>query len=527
VFWAFFTVSNNFSDTNVYIQQHMLTKYLILAFYFLILLLIGFISSKEVKDIKDYYVGGKKLGYWVVAFSTRATGESAWLLLGLTGLGAIAGVSAFWVVLGEIIGVSVAWFVLAKRFKWLTDRYESITIPDYLVSRFNAKTHTLRLIAAISLAVFVIIYVSAQIDATGSAFEAFLGWNYYTGALFGFVIVLAYIFFGGFVAVAWSDLFQGVLMFLGLVLLPIFAVFTISTGTGILEGLHTIDPNLVNVWGGNLDALTIATLAGYVLIGLGFMGSPQIFVRFMSIKDEEEINKGRWVAIFYTLLTDAAAVTVGIIGRYLFTESGADPEIVLGNNGQNVLIQLVEHTFPLIIVGFYIAVVLSAIMSTIDSLLVVASSAIMRDIYQQILRPSSKVENLTGLSRIVTLGMALLALAIAMTVAFTTPDRTIFWFVIFGWSGIAATFCPVIILSLFWSKYSEKGAIASMIVGFLSVPFFKFVVTQLEGIGPIFDRLDVLGPSFLLSMLAGVLVTMMAPGDNKDVLDYGTTTPSS
>lgn len=497
----------------------MLTKYLILALYFLVLLLIGFISSKQVKDLKDYYVGGKKLGYWVVAFSTRATGESAWLLLGLTGLGAMVGVSAFWVVLGEIIGVSVAWFVLAKRFKWLTDKYDSITIPDYLVSRFKSKTHTLRLIAALSLAIFVIIYVSAQIDATGSAFEAFLGWNYYGGALFGFVIVLAYIFFGGFVAVAWSDLFQGILMFLGLVLLPIFALFNMTTGPSILDGLHTIDPNLVNIWGGNLDILTIATIAGYVLIGLGFMGSPQIFVRFMSIRDEEEINKGRWVALFYTLLSDAAAVTIGVFGRYLFTEAGADPEIVLGNNGQNVLIQMVESTFPLIIVGFYIAVVLSAIMSTIDSLLVVASSAVMRDIYQQIFNPHAKVENLTSLSRIVTLGMALLALAIAMTVAFTTPDRTIFWFVIFGWSGIAATFCPVIVLSLFWQKYSEQGAIASMIVGFLSVPFFKFVVTRIDTIGPVFDRLDVLGPSFLLSMLAGVIVSMIKPGFNQDVAE--------
>lgn len=495
----------------------MLTKYLMLALYFMILLAIGFVSSSKIKDIKDYYVGGKKLGYWVVAFSTRATGESAWLLLGLTGLGAIAGVSAFWVVVGEVIGVSVAWFVLAKRFKWLTDKYDSITVPDYLVSRFKSKTHTLRIIAATVLAVFVVIYVSAQIDATGSAFEAFLGWNYFYGAIFGFVIVLAYIFFGGFVAVAWSDLFQGVLMFLGLVMLPIFAVFKLSSDQSIWQGLETIDPNLVNIWGGNLDVLTIASIAGYILIGLGFMGSPQIFVRFMSIRDEEEINKGRWVAIGYTLLSDSAAVMIGIIGRYIFTEAGGDPEAILGNNGQNVLIQLVEYTFPLLIVGFYIAVVLSAIMSTIDSLLVVASSAIMRDIYQQILRPDTRIENISQLSRVVTVAMALVALAIAMLVAVTTPERTIFWFVIFGWSGIAATFCPVTILSLFWSKYSEKGAIASMLVGFLSVPFFKFVVTQIEGIGPIIDRLDVLGPSFLLSMIAGIVVTWMSPDHNEDV----------
>ena len=473
----------------------MLTKYIILSLYFLILFLIGIISSKQIKDIKDYYVGGKKLGYWVVAMSTRATGESAWLLLGLTGLGAIAGVSAYWVVVGEVLGVSIAWLVLAKPFKRLSDQYESITIPDYLVSRFRAKSHLLRVIASTALSVFVIIYVSAQIDATGSAFEAFLGMNYFKGALIGFGIVVLYIFFGGFVAVAWSDLFQGMLMFFGLVILPLVGIFFLNSDISLFEGLHQIDPGLVNVWGsGGLTGMNIATLIGYALIGLGFLGSPQIFVRFMSIKDEAEINKGRWVAIGFTLLTDIAAVTIGLIGRYLFTEAGADPIAVLGNNGQNVLVMLVEHTMPLIIVGLYVAVVLSAIMSTIDSLLVVASSAVIRDFYQQIFRPDLKVENLTLISRMVTVGMAFVALGIALTVAINVPGRTIFWFVIFGWSGIAATFCPVIILSLFWKDFTEKGAIASMITGFLGVPFFKFVVPAIEGVGPYFGAIAELGP---------------------------------
>ena len=172
----------------------MTVKYIILFFYFAILFLIGFLASKRVKNTKDYYVGGKNLGYWVVAFSARATGESAWLLLGLTGLGAMVGVSAFWVVLGEVIGVSIAWFLMAEKFKILSDKYDSITIPDYLVSRFKSKNNTLRIVAATALSLFVTIYVSAQIDATGSAFESFLGWNYFIGAIVGFFIVLTYIF---------------------------------------------------------------------------------------------------------------------------------------------------------------------------------------------------------------------------------------------------------------------------------------------------------------------------------------------
>ena len=345
----------------------MISNYIILLLYFLVLFLLGHYASKRIHNIKDYYVGGKKLGFWVVAFSTRATGESAWLLLGLTGMGAIVGISAFWVVVGEVIGVAAAWFLMAKKFKRLTDTYDSITIPDYLVSRFKSKTHTLRKLSATVLSIFVVIYVSAQIDATGTAFETFLGWNYYAGAVVGFLIVLAYIFSGGFVAVAWSDLFQGLLMMFGLILLPTVAWMLISDPP-LFEKLNAIDPGLMDIWGaGGLTTMNIVTLIGFMMIGLGFMGSPQLFVRFMSIKNEAEINKGRWVAIVFTIITDSAAVMVGILGRYYFDEAGSDIESILGNGGQNVLSMLVNEVMPPLLVGLFIAIVLSAIMSTIDS----------------------------------------------------------------------------------------------------------------------------------------------------------------
>ena len=483
----------------------MFTQYIILICYFITLFAIGFFASKKINNIKDYYVGGKRLGFWVVAFSTRATGESAWLLLGLTGMGAIAGISAFWVVVGEVIGVSVAWLLMAKPFKQLTDQYQSITIPDYLVSRFNSKSHTLRILSATVLSVFVVIYVSAQIDATGSAFEAFLGWDYHTGAMVGFLIVLAYILTGGFIAVVWSDLFQGLLMLFGLVLLPTVAWMMIS-GPPLFAGIAQIDPGLMNIWGsGGLTAINLFTILGFVMIGLGFMGSPQLFVRFMAIKNVAEINKGRWVAILFTIITDSAAVMVGIIGRNYFNHQGTDIELIIGNGGQNVLSMLVSEVMPALLVGLFVAVVLAAIMSTIDSLLVVASSAITRDFYQQILQPEADDKKLTKMSRRVTLLMALIALGVAFLVSVLSPDRTIFWFIIFGWSGIAATFCPVMILSLFWKGYTEKGAIASMITGFICIPVFKFGMTGIPGIGIYFDKMDVLLPSFLLAMLAGYI----------------------
>lgn len=495
----------------------MTVKYLILFLYLAALFFIGVFASRRIKNIGDYYVGGKSLNFWIVAFSSRATGESAWLLLGLTGMGAISGVSTYWVVVGEVLGVAIAWQFMARKFKHLTDKYDSITIPDYLESHFKSRTTTLRKVAAVALASFVVIYVSAQIDATGSAFEAFLGWNYYMGAIVGFLIVLAYIFLGGFIAVAWSDVFQGILMFIGLMLIPIVALFTVPNIREITSGLHAMDPDLLNIWGpGGFNLMNIMTILGFAMIGLGFLGSPQVFVRFMSIKSEKEINRGKWVAIFYTILTDTAAVTAGIVGRYIFTEAGQDPEAILGNAGQNVLSMTVDYLFPLIIVGFYIAIVLSAIMSTVDSLLVVGSSALSRDLYQKVFNPDIEQDKITRISRMITLIMAISALIIALIVAFSTPGRTIFWFVIFGWSGIAATFCPVIILTLFWRGYTEKGALASMITGFLAVPFFKFVVPGIEGIGPYVEKLDVMGPSFAVAFVFGFIVSMAWPGNEPD-----------
>lgn len=493
-------------------DKDLIIKIVVLAIYVGILFLIGILASRRIKGMSDYYVGGKKMGFWAVAFSARATGESGWLLIGLTGMGAMAGYSTYWVVVGELLGVFVSWQFMAKRFKKRSDTYGAITIPDYLQSHFKSTTHTLRIIAASVLVIFIVIYVASQIDVTGVAFRSMLGIDYKLGALIGFLIVLAYIFFGGFVAAVWSDLFQGLLMFFGLVLLPIVVWFSMDHGAGVTEGLNAIDPTLTQIMGRSTDGwMNLFTILGFSMIGLGFLGSPQVYVRFMSIKDEKEIDKGKWVAVIFTLLTDAAAVTIGILARIYFTEAGQDPEGVLGNNGEDVLSMITESFLPTLLVAVFVAIVLSAIMSTIDSLLILASSAITRDFYQKIFRPHLKDEDLTSISRVATIIMAFTALIIAIIMNYVSPDRQIFWVIIFGWSGIAATFCPLIILSLFWKGYSEKGAIASMISGFVAVILFNFVFKEMPNIGAYFTALDVLAPSFVVAMIVGVIVSKIYP----------------
>jgi len=487
------------------------------AVYLAVLLGLGVVASRRMKGLEDYFAASKGVGYWAAAFSARATGESAWLLLGLTGMGATMGVRGFWVVLGEVLGVSGAWLLMGRRFKRLTDRYESITVPDYLASRFRDDAHVLRLVSATALVIFVTIYISAQIDATGTAFESFLGIDYFVGALVGFVVVMAYSTGGGFLAVVWSDVFQGTLMFLGLVALPVAGVMALGGWGPMTANLVAQDPSLMS-WTGpdGLTALTGASILGLSLIGLGFLGSPQVFVRFIAMRRDDEIGKGAAVAIVFTLLSDAGAVVAGMAGRALLVDGDVG---VLGNGGQDVLPLMVEHLMPAAIVGLYIAIVLSAIMSTVDSLLVVASSAAVRDAYQKVLNPHLKSDELLSVSRIATVAIALVALALSMAVALLVEGRTVFWFVIFGWSGIAATFCPVTILSLFWTKITRNGALAAMVTGFLCVPLFKFGGPHLPGVGPYLAELAELPPAFLCSFLAGIVVSLLDTAGQAKVAD--------
>ena len=498
------------------IDTELLWKLTAIALYVGILLLIGFLASKKTQDIRDYFVAGKSLGFFNVAFSARATGESAWLLLGLTGMGYTVGIKAMWVVLGELLGVAGAWLLMAGRFKRLTDRYDSITVPDYLESRFRESGHSLRLIAALSLMVFVPIYAGAQVHATGTAFHAFLGWNHYVGAIVGFAVVMLYITQGGFTAVVWSDVFQGSLMVAGLVALPLVALNFTDGFAGAIESIKAIDPHLLTLHGpgesgiatGSWNVASIVSILGFAAIGIGFLGSPQVFVRFISMKNEKQILPGTITAVVWTLLADSGAVLVGLFGRAIYTPD------VLGNKSDNVLPHMAQELLPAFFAGLFIAMVLSAIMSTIDSLLVVASSAGVRDYWQKAKNPNMSDEELMSLSRKVTFGLSLVAFLVGMGILLYNKEEGVFWTIIFGWSGIAATFCPVMILSLFWPKLTARGAKFAMVAGFLSVPLLKFAAPPflsrmgLETWKQYLADLDVLLPSFVVGFVVAIVISL-------------------
>ena len=462
----------------------------VLTLYLLGLLGIGLWGGRESQDVKGYFAAGKKLPSWVIAFSSNATGESAWLLLGLTGMGYAVGAHALWIVLGEVLGVAVAWVFVARPFKAYTDRYDSITVADYLTLRFRDRTHVLRVISTCVILSMVVFYTAAQLTASGKAFESFLGVGYAGGVLLGAAVILYYTTVGGLKAVAYSDVLQGVLMLGCLVALPVVGILGGGGWSAFTERLGAVDTALLRPMGSyGLTLEGIASAAGFAAIGLAFLGSPQLLTRFISARSKDDIVSGGLVAVVCIIGFDTGAVLSGMAGRVLFPGL-ADPETILP--------VMATALFPSVLTGLFLVVVLAAIMSTVDSLLILASSAVVKDIVQEILRPGLSQKTLASYGKATTVAIGLLALAMALTEA-----RVIFWFVLFAWSGIACAFTPVVLCSLCWKGTTRAGAISGMITGFTVTVLWVLLFKE-----RFYDLYEML-PGFFAGLAATVVVSLM------------------
>ena len=301
----------------------------VLVIYLLILVLIGLWGSRSTGDIKGYYVAGKQLPSWVIAFSANATGESAWLLLGLTGMGYLVGIHAFWVVFGEVMGVALSWVFVARPFKEYTARYQSITVTDYLEDRFQDRRRIIRVLSAVIIFTMVIVYMAAQLTASGKAFQSFLGLSHTTGLLIGITIILFYSTVGGFKAVAYADVLHGVLMVLTLITLPIVGIYNSGGWQAMISKLQSIDPSLLLPFGSyGFSGAGVASAVGFMGIGLAFLGAPQLLVRYISARSQGEIVTGGLVAVLNMIVFDVGAVLAGMAGRTLFPVL-SDPETVM------------------------------------------------------------------------------------------------------------------------------------------------------------------------------------------------------
>jgi sodium/proline symporter len=460
----------------------------ILVLYLILLLVIGYWGGKESRDVQGYYVAHKRLPAWVIAFSTNTTGESAWLILGLTGMGYLIGAHAFWVILGEVLGVTMAWVLVARPFKEYTDRYDAITIPDYLESRFRDKSHALRIISAIIIFSMAAFYIAAQVTASGKAFESFVGTSYEMGAIIGAAIILYYTTVGGFKAVAYSDLLQGVLMVGCLFVLPIVGFIAAGGWIETMGTLNAIDPNLLKPMGEHgISAMGVASAAGFVAIGFAFLGSPQLLIRFISAKSTASITNGSVISVFCAIVFDIGAIFSGMAGRVLFPMLD-DPETIYPIMGMEL--------FPAAFTGIFLVVVLAAIMSTADSLLILASSAVVRDVMQKVFQPKWTDNTFSHWGKGVTVILGLIALALAL------PEvRVIFWFVLFAWSGLAC-FTPVILCSLFWKGTTLAGAIAGLVAGFGTTVLWVLLFKS-----QFYDLYEMI-PGFTMGFLATILVSL-------------------
>jgi len=426
----------------------------VLVLYLGILFGIGFWARTQSRTIKGYFLAGKSLPSWVIAFSSNATGESAWLLLGLTGMGYLVGVHAFWIVLGEVFGVTIAWLYVARPFKAQTDQFDSITVPDYLEARFRDDRNLFRKLAAVIIFSMVAFYTAAQLTAAGKAFDIFLGTGYLNGVLIGAAIVMFYTAVGGFKAVAYSDLIQGLLMLSCLFVLPIVGIVAAGGWSAMIDNLGTQDPFLLTPMGSEgLSVKGVVAVLGFMGIGLAFLGAPQLLARFMSARNDRELVRASLPAVACIIVFDVGAILSGMAGRALFPDLG-DPESVLPVMGQAL--------FHPVFTGIFLVVILAAMMSTIDSLLILASSTLIRDLLQKTLGSGASDARLATCGKLATLLLGSAAVALAVTEA-----KVIFWFVLFAWSGLACAFAPPVLCALFWQRTTRQGALAGMAGGFV------------------------------------------------------------
>jgi len=471
---------------------------LLIAFlvYLLLILFLGVKAYKRTHSLGDYILGGRKLGSVVTALSVGASDMSGWLLLGLPGAIYLGGISEVWIGIGLVIGAYCNWLLVAKPLRLYSQRANnSLTLPDYFENRFNDKSRVLRVISALVILLFFTFYTASGLVGGAILFESSFGLEYSLALLAGAFIIVVYTFVGGFLAVAWTDAFQAMLMLAALLITPI-AVINEAGGAGtVLDQLEQINSENTN-WFANLTLLGFISLIAW---GLGYAGQPHILARFMAVEDPQKLNSSKWIAMSWMVVVLFGSVSTGLAGiTYFVGQPLANPE--------TVFIILSQSLFNPWIAGIITAAILSAIMSTIDSQLLVSSSVISEDFYRVFVRPKASEKELLLVSRIAVVVIALLALAIA-----SDRNSRVLELVSYAWAGFGAAFGPVIIFSLFWRSMTAISAVIGMVVGAVTV----VVWSNLSG--GLFELYEIV-PGFLFASLSIVFVNLFKLEQNESTL---------
>ncbi len=443
--------------------------------YLLGMMGIGVWVYRRNKSLTDFVLGGRSLGSWVAALSAQASDMSGWLLLGLPGAAYVGGLGAGWIAVGLAIGTYFNWRLIASRLRIYTEQAGaleqeggSITLSEYFESRFEDRSHMLRVISAIVIIVFYCIYVASGLVAGGILFNEIFGLDSTVAITIGVLVIVSYTFLGGFLAVSLTDFFQGALMWLALMVVPIIVVLSIGGFNPLFSGIEAKSPALlspignVTIENGNWTA---GSSLGAVLIlsglawGLGYFGQPHILARFMGIRSAGEVPKARLIAVIWVLTALTASMVVGLLAIVYFQNQLSNPE--------TAFINMVQEVFNPWIAGILLAAVLAAVMSTADSQLLVASSALSEDFYRTFLNRDASDNALLWVGRITVIAVAIVAYVLAL------GGGTVLDLVAYAWAGFGAAFGPLIILSLFWRRMNRWGALAGMVGGAVTVVLWR------------------------------------------------------
>ncbi|MFY3791164.1 sodium/proline symporter PutP [Ureibacillus sp. MALMAid1270] len=476
---------------------------LAIIIYMLAMVLIGWYAFKRTSSLNDYMLGGRGLGPAVTALSAGAADMSGWLLMGLPGAIYLTGMVEAWIAIGLTIGAWLNYILVAPRLRVYTQvSKDSITIPSFLDNRLRDKTKLIRIVSGIIILVFFTFYVSSGMVSGGKFFESAFGLDYLTGMLIVSAVTVGYTLFGGFLAVSYTDFLQGLIMFLALILVPIVGIF-ITGGFGeTVASIQAVNPEHLNIFA---STATVAGVVSSVAWGLGYFGQPHIIVRFMAIKSVKEMRQARRIGIGWMILSLVGAMGTALVGLAYFQQNNMIDE---NFDHETIFIAMGQILFHPFIAGIMLAAILAAVMSTIASQLIVTSSALVEDIYKALFNKSASDKHYVGAGRIAVLVVSVVAALLALD-----PENSILKLVSFAWAGFGAAFGPVILLSLYWKKLTNIGALAGMIVGAV----VAYVWGTVPAIKESFFNLYEIVPGFVLGLIAAVVVSLITYKPNADI----------
>jgi sodium/proline symporter len=455
---------------------------IIFLLYLFALISIGSWTYKYNKTQEDYLLAGRTLGPWVTAFSERASGESAWLLLALPGAVITIGLSVSWSVLGILIGIISSWYLIAEKLRSETQKYNSLTIPDYLHKRFDDSSNIIRIFSAIIIAFFFLFYVSAQFHASGKVLNSLFNFNPIVGITIGAFVIISYTLMGGFIAVAWTDLIQGILMIGTLVILPLVGFFElvgsdISIANGWEVSEKIFQNNNSSIFKGETGFGAFAIALSGLSWGLGYLGQPHLLIRFMAIRSTEDIPLARKIAIIWAIPAVIGAFFIGVIAILYF-----GPLFFQNIDPEQAMPLLAKDLLHPIIAGLFISGAVAAMMSTADSQLLVTASALTEDLFKSYKIRKWSSTNMVQLTRLIIIVIGLIAYILAVFSEINGKD--IFSVVSYAWSGLGSSFGPVLIMSLWWKRINRYGAIAGLVTGFFTTiiwantSFLNSIITE-------------------------------------------------